>query len=487
MMNMLAIGLVLTTLVTASIWSPSSPPPHHDDHQEVIVKEGHRVVVVEYDKEADGSTKVLISPQDNVVDHTKDPNTEDHEKPYDDDDSEHHGGGVFSGPRELVCDAYGKCKHKIASALGKTKETVTETAHEVSEKAQEIEQQAKKAASGASEQVRETVSGYKERAKQAQKDGKETLSEKVCGNIEGHVGKAKEAVSHGIGKAKKVADDVVGTVKDGASKVKNFDVVDSPIRIGEDIERNVTGKIAEGVEHVKEQAKEVAGQKTFGEILSNIKQVSYDVFWYVLSPNKIDAVVGLLHMLGFSTAYGMCVWVTFVSSYILGRYLPRTQFGMVQSRIYPVYFKAMAYSVGATLLGHLVGQRKEIWSNVIEMFQGLSLFSALLMVLTNMIFLEPKATKLMYERMKIEKEEGRGIANVAKDGVADDRGNTVVSSTTTMVRPTQANVGAEEQAVLNLNNKLKRLNTYSSALNVSTLVVLTWHMAYMGQRLQATR
>jgi len=219
--------------------------------------------------------------------------------------------------------------------------------------------------------------------------------------------------------------------------------------------------------------------------LSSIKEVSYDVFWYLLSPNKIDAVVGLLHMLGFSTAYGMCVWVTFVSSYILGRYLPRTHFGMVQSRIYPVYFKAMAYSVGATLLGHLVGQRKEIIrSNMTEMFQVLSLSSTLLMVLTNMIFLEPKATKLMYERMKIEKEEGRGIASVAKDGVTDNHGNTVVTSTT-VARP-QANVGAEGQDVLKLNEKLKRLNTYSSALNVSTLVVLTWHMAYMGQRLQAT-
>lgn len=85
----------------------------------------------------------------------------------------------------------------------------------------------------------------------------------------------------------------------------------------------------------------------------------------------------------------------------------------------------------------------------------------------------------MYERMKIEKEEGRGIAGAAKEGIADE-------GSATVVRP-PANIAAERQDVLRLNEKLKRLNTYSSAFNVLTLVGLTWHMAYMGQRLQATR
>lgn len=174
-------------------------------------------------------------------------------------------------------------------------------------------------------------------------------------------------------------------------------------RIGEDIQRNVTGRVEEGAEHVMEQAKEAAanvqkvGHKSLGEIISKLQQVMYDVIWYIVSPEKIDAVVGLIHMLGFSTAYGMCVWVTFVSSYILGRYLPRQQFGMVQSRIYPVYFRAMAYCVGAALLGHLVSRRMNSLSSMVEMFQGLSLFSALLMVLTNMIWLEPKSTKVCTE------------------------------------------------------------------------------------------
>nr|GEV32543.1 putative late embryogenesis abundant domain-containing protein / LEA domain-containing protein [Tanacetum cinerariifolium] len=512
MMNVLAIGLVLTSLVTAGIWSPSSPPVHQDDHREVIVKEGHRVVVVEYDKEADGSTKVLISP---------------HEVANDDDVEEKRAeeggqGGMFSGPRELVCDAYGKCKHKIASVIGKTKDKVVETeehAKEVAseavgkaketaseavgkaketaseavgkakETASEAVGKAKETASGAVGKAKETVHEYEERAKDAvdRGDAKEKATERVTGHTIGDsLGKAKDSVAHGIDKAKKVAEDVVGTVKDGASKAKNFDVVDSPKRMGEDIQRNVTGKIEESAEHVKEQAKETvhnvqqAGQKSLHEILSKLREVISDVFWYMASRDKVDAVVGLIHMLGFSTAYGMCVWVTFVSSYILGRYLPRQQFAMVQSRIYPVYFKAMAYCVSAVLLGHLARKRNAITYSLMEMFQGLSLLSALMMVLTNMIVFEPKATKLMYERMKIEKEEGRGVTVAARDGlVGDNGGATAVRQTTTVV--------ADRQDVLRLTEKLKRLNTYSSALNVSTLVLLTWHMAYMGQKLQATR
>nr|KAJ0196848.1 hypothetical protein LSAT_V11C700350810 [Lactuca sativa] len=472
MMNILALGLVLTSLVTGAMWSPPSPP---SDHSEVIVKEGHRVVVVEYEKEADGHTKVLISPQD-----TSNASGEKKQKQAVEEDEADQG--KFSGPRELVCDAFGKCKHKIAQALGKTKDTVSETAHGMEEHVKDAARGAVGKAKDAEERAKEGVNEVYEKGQNL----KDKLSEKVTGHTIGEsLGKAKDSVAHGIGKAKKVAEDVVDTVKDGALKAKNFDVVDSPKRMGEDIQRNVTGKVEEGAQHMMNQAKETAGnvqkvvgQKSFGEILSKLKEVTSDVIWYMVSRDKVDAVIGLIHMLGFSTAYGMCVWVTFVSSYILGRYLPRQQFGMVQSRIYPVYFKAMAYCVSAALLGHVASQSKQLLSSFGEMFQGLSLLSALLMVLTNMIWLEPRATKLMYERLKIEKEEGRGIAGAAKEGIEDAGGPTVA-------RP-PAHIVAERQDVLRLNEKLKRLNTYSSAFNVLTLVGLTWHMAYMGQRLQAT-
>ncbi|KAI3777340.1 hypothetical protein L1987_47140 [Smallanthus sonchifolius] len=317
MMNLLVISLSLTTLLTAAVSSPSQS--HHRD--EVIVKEGHRIVTVEYDKEADGITKVLISPHDEK------------QKPE---------KRMFSGPRDLVCDTYGKCKHKVANALDKTKDMVKKTVG---------------------------------------KDLGEGLSEKVTGHT------VEESSAHGIGLVKELAGDVKAVVKDGASK--DFDIVDSPKRIVEDVARNVTGGIQETVKNVQE-------------------------------------------MRGISLTD------------ILSKYLPRQMFGMAQSRIYPVYFKAMAYCVSAALIGHL-GSLK----------------------------IEPKATKN-------EDREGRGVGVViaAKEGMVDGGGPTVVvSAASVVVRPD----------VLRLNEKLKRLNAYSSTLNLFTLVALMWHMAYMGQRLQATR
>ncbi|KAI3726578.1 hypothetical protein L1987_66376 [Smallanthus sonchifolius] len=434
MRNVFAIGLVLTSLFAAAVWSPS-PTQHDQDHREVIVKEGHRVVVVEYDKEADGSTKVLISPHDVVAPSeadSKDVSNDDKPTPE----------AKFSSPKELVCDAYGKCKHNIATALGKTRDKV-----------EEIETHAISAAN----------------------EAKDKLSEQVTEKV---TGKAKESVVHGIDKAKRVANDALGIVKDGVVKVKNFDVVDSPKRIGEDIEGNMTGKVEESAKETVENVTRM-GEKSLDEILRKLKDVTHDVIWYLVSRDKIDAVAGLVHMLGFSTAYGMCVWVTLISSYILGRHLPKQQFGVVQSRIYPVYFKAMAYCVSAALFGYLASKKYGILRSMIR-FQCLSLFSALLMVLTNMILLEPRATMMMYERMKIEKEEGRGVAVPTRDGV-------VHHTDATHVVRSHVNVVEERQDVLKLNEKLKRLNSYSSALNVSTLVALTWHMAYIGTQVHASR
>ncbi|KAK9054268.1 hypothetical protein SSX86_025346 [Deinandra increscens subsp. villosa] len=260
---------------------------------------------------------------------------------------------TFSGPRDLICDAYGKCTHKIANVLAKTREKVAKTAHRVSDKAREL------------------------------------------------------------------AGDAADIVRDGASK--DFDVIDSPKRMGEDIAGNATDEIAE---HVSENAKGTVkniqgigqvGERSLEKFLFKLKDI--------VGGDKMDAnsVGGLIHMVGFSTAYGMCVWVTFVSSYILGRCLPREMFGMVQRRMYRVYFKAMGYCVFAAFLGHLVSRKGEVLSSKMGVFQSLCLVSALLMVMSNVIFLEPKATKAMYERMKLEKEEGRGVGFVvaAKDGMMD--------------------------------------------------------------------
>ncbi|MFS7983674.1 hypothetical protein Hanom_Chr11g00977301 [Helianthus anomalus] len=549
MMNILVICLVLSShLLTAAT-----------THREVIMNKGHRVVVVDYDKKADRTTRVSISPQNVVVPSdekpaegttttfssakelvcdaygkcknkisgafTKDTDIDKAEEIKPVDEKPDDGTTSFSGAKELVCDAYGKCKNKISSTFTK----VTDI-----DKAEEIE-----------ERTTEAVNKVIEKPPQHIGAAKSTffgrVGEKLPGRTLGEfLVKAKDSVAKGlIGEAKKFVSNFMSIVKDFASK--EFDIIDSPKRSGEDILRNASGEIKESAENMRKQAKEtvknvedVLGQGGFNDILNKLKNMAYNVVWYVLYPDKIGSVAGLVrmvaglvHMVGFSTAYGVCVWVTFVSSYILSRYLPRQVFGLVQSRIYPVYFRVLAYCVFAALLGHLVSEKNEVLASKIGMFQSLSLVSALLMVLTNMVLLEPRATKAMYERMKLEKEEGRGLgaAFAAKDGMVNGGGGATVVRSAANGRGVRVAVAAKErtmdghsatiarsvangiagkdgmadgdsatvvrsvaverQDVLRMNEKLKRLNAYSSTLNLFTLVALTWHMAYLGQRLQA--
>ncbi|KAG8378471.1 hypothetical protein BUALT_Bualt08G0140600 [Buddleja alternifolia] len=426
MMNVLALGLVLTSLVTAGFFSPT-PEKNNPKEDVIVVKEGHRVVVVEYDQKDDHvNTKVLISPQDS------------HKTVVDDDDKGHiitdakdklsekiedtkeiiiDAKDKSFSPKELVCDAYGKCKEKIASAIGKTKDTAAEKVYAAEEGAKEA------------------------------------------------VGKAKEKVSEKVEGAKETASD----------KAKEAEQM-----------------IEKASDKVKEGAKE--GQKELGEIFRHAREVVGDVLAYVASPERLAPVTGVLHLMGFAAAYGICVWVTFASSYVLAGALPKQQFAMVQSRIYPVYFKSMAYGVGAALLGHLMNQRKSLWPIGVGMFQGFNLMASLAMIFVNLMYLEPRATKVMIARMKKEKEEGRGKEGhtiETRAGVVDStaetagRGTTTATTTTTTTYVATPEEMAAKSEIKRLSQTLERLNSYSSSLNVLTLVSLTWHLVHLGQHLHS--
>ncbi|CAA2970564.1 Hypothetical predicted protein [Olea europaea subsp. europaea] len=82
--------------------------------------------IVEYEKD-DKNTKVSISPQETTNFKGKlFENMEDAKEKINEEGIHHR----FS-PRELVCDAYGKFKHKIVRDIGKTKDTLSDKAHEV--------------------------------------------------------------------------------------------------------------------------------------------------------------------------------------------------------------------------------------------------------------------------------------------------------------------------------------------------------------------
>nr|AHF21579.1 late embryogenesis abundant protein [Tamarix hispida] len=367
MMNVIALCLVFSSLAFASIWSPTPPAPKQD--QDMIHKGGHRAVLVEYADTTGGreggETKVLISRST--------PNTKHTIETVEDEVSSVAASvaGIAEkatgGPKGLICDVYGKCKHTIADVLRNGEDKVAE------EGTEEAVYKTKDAAHVA----KEAVGGVAQEAKDAASKVKETMEESAAKMGE----KARRAAQATVDKSK---------------------------RTGE----HVSDKIGDMKDEAKEEAKRLGkkGKKELSDIARRGKEVIYDIFGYIFSIETVDSLTNVVQLMGLATAYGVSIWVTFVMSHVLASVLPRQQFGVVQSKIYPVYFKVMASGIGAALAGHLLGQRKKLFddSNRAGLVQGYNLLSSLLFVLANLLILEPRATKVMFERMKLEKEEGRG-------------------------------------------------------------------------------
>ncbi|XP_059630945.1 uncharacterized protein LOC132273867 [Cornus florida] len=476
MMNILALGLVLTSLATAGVWSPSpdhekqrSPPIPPPNSPRIIVKEGHRVVTVEYDvKKRDGNTKVSISPhQDQQQSHVDD--DERYAETAKDKIKEASSvlpnvGQGLSGPngqtrtpKELVCDAFGKCKHKTASALDKA-----------GEKAKEVEEGAKEAVAEALGKAKEKVSREAQRVSEKAHEGAKEAAEKAMHGAEIIVEKSKT-----------MAKEVKKNVSVDAEIVK-----EEAAKAAKRAKETIDTAAKERAHGIKEEGKKEL--KELKDILRRSGEVVHDAAAYLAWPETVDLLCGVVHLIGFSTAYGMCMWVTFASTYVLAEALPRQQFAMLQSKMYPIYFRAMACTVGVALLGHLLSQRKSLLSNMAEMFQCYNLLVAFFNILVNLYFLEPLATKVMFEKLKIEKEEGRGregdsVAEPSSKVTApgtDHAAPSVTGATTTTSSASKA------ERLERLNERLKKLNAYSSFLNIVTLMALTWHLVYLGQRLQ---
>ena len=397
MMNGVALLLILTSLVGGSFWSPT--PHENDPNPNVVIREGHQSVVVEYDQQGkDGNTKVSISPHE--ADNSKEEETSTHK----------------FGPRELVCDAFGKCKHKIANVLGKVGDKTKEEVLKGVDKAKEV-------ISEGSGKLKDGIENIKE----------SDVVKKPTRTIES-IGKNTEM--------KEVMDEGKSKLKDVYEKAKEVDAVDTPKRVAEDVERNMSkamgfvqrvvkggasklkeegkenanrlGEMAEkvvdgakdGGHRMKETAKRAGGsasdslkegahmvremaEKTTIKTQRSIRERLKDMLVY---SGGMNSLIGLVHLLGFSMAFGMSMWVTFASSYILGDALPRQQFGMLQSRVYPVYFKVQACSIAVAFLAHLYGRRYLL--NRWEVINVTNIVIAVLLSLVNLLYLEPRATQV---------------------------------------------------------------------------------------------
>ncbi|KAI5062286.1 hypothetical protein GOP47_0022825 [Adiantum capillus-veneris] len=165
-----------------------------------------------------------------------------------------------------------------------------------------------------------------------------------------------------------------------------------------------------------------------------------------------------IYLATFSAIYGISLWMTFLSGHLLSRTLPRQQLGVVQSKLFPVYLRMITVCVVLSGLIHVLlhpwpsADRPEHWQYVnFALCTGLALL--------NMLVVEPRATKMMFEKLRVEKEEGRGQRG---EEVTDD---------------------AVKERIASINVKFRGLHQMASYLNLGIVAGLTWHLWYLANRL----
>lgn len=524
MMNVVAIGLVLSTLAAAGVWTPA-PPPQDNHHSGYVVREGRRVVVVEYERE------LPLSPGDGIKEtHVLPPHALDGGEAKDKVSDEARGvvsdtagkvAGAAEDGKEKLSNAKESTKGKVFDAVKRCKDRLCGAAKRAEEGAEDEASHVKHGAEDAVRGAEETLSGAKERAEDkvfdAASDAKETVKG-AKGKVSEAASEAKEKASHIKDGAVETAQSAKGKVFEAAKNAKNnakdtaknakdrvSDIAERAEEYAQDAAESAVKKVAQAEEVAKAKAKAGEVTKNRTDIVRRARDVAYDAAVYLLVA-PIEAArtaTAVMHLLGFATAYGACVWVTFVSSFVLAAALPRQQLGMVQSKLYPVYCRAVAYGVGLALAAHLLGRER---STVAVRAQSLNLLGALALVLANMLLFEPKATKVVFEIMKVEKEEGRGrdmadivdppVVTVATAATTTTTPATTGSRTpvdglatgkavkTTSTATATADAEMSKSRVVWLNKRLKKLNSYSSLCNVLALMALTWHLVHLARCLQ---
>ncbi|KAA3487648.1 Transmembrane protein [Gossypium australe] len=203
-------------------------------------------------------------------------------------------------------------KEKVATALGKAKDNVSNTTHEANK-------------------LKQATSGTPRKAK-------EKVNDKAWETVQ----EVKEKVLETAHKTRDKVADTKGAIGDALGKAKGVIV-----QKGQDVKERAKESIGKSNEEMAMEEAVRAANK-----VKTSANKFLDALKYMTSIEALNTVMGIANLLGLAIAYGMSVRVTFMSSYILAGQLPRQQFGVVQSKIYPVYFRAMPYSIRFAFLAN---------------------------------------------------------------------------------------------------------------------------------------
>ncbi|XP_075758440.1 transmembrane protein 205 [Pelodiscus sinensis] len=108
-----------------------------------------------------------------------------------------------------------------------------------------------------------------------------------------------------------------------------------------------------------------------------------------------------------SLAWGMQIWVTFISGFVLIRGVSRHTFGLVQSKLFPFYFYTLVACAFLNLSLFACYHPRELLSTT-ETLQGCLYFLCLLLAIVNALGLSPATTGAMFQMQAIEREHGLG-------------------------------------------------------------------------------
>uniref|UniRef100_A0A0C9S5J4 TSA: Wollemia nobilis Ref_Wollemi_Transcript_18999_2255 transcribed RNA sequence n=1 Tax=Wollemia nobilis TaxID=56998 RepID=A0A0C9S5J4_9CONI len=441
-----------------------------------------------------------------------------------DDAGENYRGKVDSA-KGRTKNLYGSAKDTASEKIKESGEALSRDSHAAMDKADEAYGSAKRKLSGSKDKIKEVTAETYDSASGKVADTGEKIKERAAQTYDSAKGKApdagekvkestEEAYNSTKGKISGTGEKIKETAGQTYGSVKDF-VIDPVGRDGRDvrIQRALRHAGDAAMEKFRQALDEVysmsnggnslpevgmkAEKKTISLLSEDAKDAAANIegagsltadfvkdaatnlstgsskgprlmvarFKRLTSNESIKTGMGMLHMLAFSTIYGSSVWVNFLAGHVLASAIPRQQFGFIQSKIYPVYFKTMACGLSTCLLSH-GGIHPWKWTGKISRWQEYNLFFSLLLTLVNLFFLEPLATKAMFEKLRIEKEEGRGTG--------------VVETRDCGHRPNTQHEDALKCKMVTVNRKLIFLHRLSSAVNMLTLTSLTWHLVYLS-------
>jgi len=184
--------------------------------------------------------------------------------------------------------------------------------------------------------------------------------------------------------------------------------------------------------------------------MAKVETLTFTSLLSLLSPKG-------LYLVGYAWLFGMSLWVTFFGGVIAFKALPRQQFGALQHKTFPIYF-VISMILSSSLLGfwtfsHPAVTTQYLRPNVADVAQGYALASVIVSHAFNYFIVGPLTSKTMFQRHKLEKEEGKAYNEF---GVSEE--------------------------MKSLNKKFGMLHGISSLANMGSFIALGFHGLWIGNR-----